>query len=161
MFEFGTFVVSIVTFLIMFWIIKVYGFGPLAKMLEQRRVHIETQISEAEQNRMQAEQYIQEQRQLLEQTRQEAKEIMEAARVRAEEHARDIIRDAQAEAERLLQETRELIERERTEALNAVLDKVAGLTVELATKLLHNHVSAAVHEDMIAEAEKKLGELVC
>lgn len=161
MFELGTFLLSIISFLIVFWIISKVGFKPLAKMLEQRRIHIETQISEAEQGRMQAEKILAEQRQLLEQARHDAKEMMDAARMRADEQARAMIREAQAEAARILEENRAQIERERNEALQAVLDKVAGLSVELTTKLLHNHVSSAVHEEMLAEAEKKLGELVC
>lgn len=161
MFEFGTFIVSILGFLIMFWIIKVYGFAPLAKMLEQRRLFVEGQLSEAEQGRIQAEQYLQEQRQLLEQARQQAKDLLESARVRSEDQAREIIAAAQAEANRLLEEGRELIERERTEVLNEVLAKVSSLTVEISEKLLREHVTEQVHDEMVVEAEKRVGELVC
>lgn len=161
MFELGTFIFSILCFLLMFWIVSRFGFKPIAKMLEQRRVHVETQIADAERGRIEAERILAEQQQLLEQARSDAKNLLEAARVRADEQARTIIQEAQAESERVLAEGRALIERERAEALNEVLKKVTGLTVELTTKLLHNHVNAQVQEEMLSEAEKRLGELVC
>lgn len=160
-FQLGTFLVSIITFVIMFLIIRAYGFKPMAKMLEQRRKHIETQINEAEQGRTQAEKLLAEQRQLLDQARNDAKNLLDAARVRAEEQANQILADAKVEAGRLLEEGRKLIERERTEAVNAVLSQVANLSVDLTSKLLKGHVTPAVHEDMLKEAEQELGELVC
>lgn len=161
MFEFGTFILSIVSFLIVFWIIAKVGFKPLGKMLQDRRMYIENQIIDAEQGRKDADRVLAEQRQLLEQSRVEAKNLLDTARVRADEQAREIIREAQAEAQRVLEENRAAIARERSEALNEVLTKVSQLTVELTTKLLHNHVSEAVHQEMLTEAEKSLGELVC
>jgi F-type H+-transporting ATPase subunit b len=161
LFELGTFLVSIITFLILFWLIKRFGFEPLAKMLEQRRVHIETQISEAEKNRAEAEALLAEQRRLLEEARQEARRLIESAQTRADEQARQIVAEAQAEAQRILEEGRQVIERERTEALGAVLERVSQLTVELATQLLREHATPQVHEEMLREAEKRLGELVC
>lgn len=148
-------------FLVMFWIVSRFGFKPIAKMLEQRRVHVETQIQEAERGRAEAESILAEQQRLLEQARNDAKNLLEAARVRADEQGRQLIQEAQAEAERILADGRALIERERAEALNEVLTKVAGLTVELTTKLLQNHVTSQVQEEMLSEAEKRLGELVC
>lgn len=161
MFETGTFVMSIVMFLIMFWIVSYFGFKPIARMLESRRVHVTTQIEDAEKGRSEAEAILAEQKRLLEEAKNEARAIMEAARARADEQAQQLIRDAQAEAERVIAEGRELIERERTEALTAVLTKVSNLTVELTTKLLQSHVTAEVQQEMLSEAEKRLGELVC
>lgn len=161
MFEVGTFVVSIITFLILFWLIQKFGFKPLANVMEQRRLHVEKQISDAEDHRDEAEKLLAEQRALLEQARLDARNLLDAARSRADEQSRTIIAEAQAESQRLLDEARQLIERERTEALNATLEKVAGLTVELADRLLRNHVTETVHQEMLQEAEKQLGELVC
>lgn len=161
MFELGTFIFSIVAFLLMFWIVSAVGFKPIAKMLEQRRVHVTSQIEEAEKSREEAERILAEQQRVLEESRKEAKAILEAARVRAEEQARTILQEAQAESARILEDGRALIERERAEAMNEVLSRVANLTVELTTKLLAEHVTAQVQEEMLAKAEKRLGELVC
>lgn len=161
MFELGTFVFSIIMFLIMFWIVSHFGFKPIQGMLEKRRDHVTTQIEDAERGRSEAEAILAEQKRLLEEAKNEARAIMDAARARADEQAQQLIRDAQAESERVLAEGRELIERERTEALNEVLTKVSELTVELTTKLLQNHVTDMVQKEMLAEAEKRLGELVC
>ena len=161
MFELGTFIVSIIGFLILFWLIKVYGLPPLARMLEKRRQYVESQLGEAEQNRAQAEEILSEQRRLLEQARQQARDMLEAARARAEEQARDIVGQAQSEAQRLLEANRQMLERERAEAMQSVLAAVSALTVEISEKLLRRHVTEDVHADMLREAEQRLGELVC
>lgn len=160
MFELGTFIFSIIVFLLMFWIVSYFGFRPIANMLEKRRDHVTTQIEDAEQLRSEADAILAEQRRLLDEAKNEARAIMDAARSRADESAQQLIKDAQAEAERVIAEGRELIERERAEALNEVLTKVSSLTVELTTKLLQNHVTDQIQQEMLAEAETRLGELV-
>ncbi|MCY0869824.1 MAG: F0F1 ATP synthase subunit B [Firmicutes bacterium] len=160
-FQFGTFLFSIITFLILFWIIAKVGFKPLARMFEQRRLYVETQLGEAEANRAQAEQFLAEQREALEHARKQALDTMEAARKRADEQAREIVAAAQAEATRLLEENRRMIARERDEAMAEVLGRVSDLTVQISEKLLRKHVTQAVHDEMVKEAEKQLGELVC
>ncbi|MDP9727761.1 F0F1 ATP synthase subunit B [Alicyclobacillus tolerans] len=161
MFELGTFIVSIISFLIVFWIISKVGFKPLANVMEQRRVYVTSQLEDAEKNRHEAERLLEEQRKLLEQTRQEAKNILDAARQRADEQARQMLKEAQEEAARILAEGRELIERERAEAMNQAMQRMTELSVQLTSKLLHSYANEQVHAEMIKEAEQKLGELVC
>ncbi len=161
MFEFGTFIVSIVTFLILFFVIRHFGFEPFNNILEKRRQFVIDQLNDAERNRQQAEQLLDEQRQLLENARQQARELLEAARRRADEQGREIVRLAQEEAQRLLETNRQLIERERAEAMDSVLSAVSSLTVELSEKLLRRHSGEVEHQAMIEEAEARLGELVC
>ncbi|WP_067624855.1 F0F1 ATP synthase subunit B [Alicyclobacillus acidiphilus] len=160
-FQFGTFIFSIISFLIVFLIIQRFAFKPLAKMLEQRRKHVESQIADAEKSREEAASLLAEQRKLLEEARKEAKNLLDAARVRADEQAREILQRAEEEASRILEQNRAAIVRERDEALAAVTNRVAELSVELTAKLLHNHVSPELHKEMVDEAEKRLGELVC
>lgn len=160
-FQVGTFVFSIISFLIVFFIVQRFAFKPLARMLEQRRKHVETQIHEAEKSREEAANMLSEQKRLLDEARKEAKHLLDAARVRSDEQAREMIQKAADEASRILEENRAVIARERDEALAAVTARVAELSVELTTKLLHNHVSTELHQEMVTEAEKRLGELVC
>ena len=161
MFEFGTFVVSILTFLVLFLIIRRFGFDKFNNILEKRRQFVIDQLNEAEHNRLMAEQHLNEQKQLLEAARHQAHELLETARQRADEQAREIVRTAQDEAQKLLEANRELIERERDEAMNTVLAAVSSLTVDLSEKLLRRHSGDVEHQAMIAEAEAQLGELVC
>ena len=161
MFEFGTFIVSIVTFLILFFVIRHFGFEPFNNILEKRRQFVIDQLNEAERNRQQTDRLLDDQRQLLEDARQQARELLEAARRRADEQGREIVRLAQEEAQRLLETNRQLIERERAEAMDSVLSAVSSLTVELSEKLLRRHSGEVEHQAMIEEAEARLGELVC
>lgn len=160
-FQLGTFIFSIISFLIVFFFIQRFAFRPLSNMMDQRRKYVETQIIDAEKSREEAANLLSEQKRLLDEARKEAKQLLDAARVRSDEQAREILQKAEDEATRILEENRAAIVRERDEALAAVTTRVAALTVELTTKLLHDHVSPSLHDEMISEAEKRLGELVC
>lgn len=160
MFELGTFVVSIVGFLIVFWIIFHYGYKPFANILDKRRQYVESQITDAEQRKVQADAVLAENQKLLDDARRQSKEFLESARLRADEHMRSVIEAAEKESRRLLEEAREQIERERKETLDTVLQTASALTVQIAEKLLMNHITAAVHEELQQEAEARLGELV-
>lgn len=160
MFELGTFLVSIVGFLIVFAIIFKLGYKPFARILEARRVYVETQVSEAEQRKLQAEEILAENQRILEDARRQSREILDTARLRADEHLRSVVENAEKESKRLLEEAREQIERERKETLATVLQSASALTVQMAEKLLLNHVTPAVHEELEKEAKERLGELV-
>ena len=160
MFELGTFVVSIVGFLIVFWIIFHYGYKPFANILDKRRQYVESQITDAEQRKVQADAVLAENQKLLDDARRQSKEFLESARLRADEHMRSVIEAAEKESRRLLEEAREQIERERKETLDTVLQTASALTVQIAEKLLMNHITTAVHEELQQEAEARLGELV-
>ncbi len=160
MFELGTFIVSIVGFLIVFWIIFHYGYKPFANILEKRREYVEAQITDAEARKVQADSVLAENQKLLEDARRQSKEILENARLRADEHMRSVIEAAEKESRRLLEEAREQIERERKETLDTVLQTASALTVQVAEKLLMNHVTEPVHAELEKEAEERLGELV-
>ncbi|KUO95264.1 F0F1 ATP synthase subunit B [Ferroacidibacillus organovorans] len=161
MFELGTFVVSIVTFLILFLIIRKVGFEPLNNMLEKRRQYVMNELSEAERARKMSEAHLNEQKAILEDAKRQVKEMLDTARVRADDQAREILLQAQEEAQRLLESNRQLIERERAEAMNAVLASVASLTVQISEGLLRHHVTETEHQSMMDEAQQRLGELVC
>ncbi len=160
MFELGTFIVSIVGFLIVFWIIFHYGYKPFANILEKRREYVESQITDAEQRKVQADAVLAENQKLLEDARRQSKEILENARLRADEQMRSVLEAAEKESRRLLEEAREQIERERKETLDTVLQTASALTVQVAEKLLMNHVTEPVHAELEKEAEERLGELV-
>ena len=159
-FELGTFIVSIVGFLIIFWIIFHYGYKPFAGILEKRRLYVESQITDAEARKVQADTVLAEHQKMLEDARKQSKEILETARLRADEHMRSVIEAAEKESRRLLEEAREQMERERKETLDTVLQTASALTVQVAEKLLRNHVTQPVHEELEKEAETRLGELV-
>ena len=160
MFELGTFIVSIVGFLIVFCIIFHFGYKPFANILEKRREYVESQITDAEQRKVQADAVLAENQKLLEDARRQSKEILENARLRADEQMRSVLEAAEKESRRLLEEAREQIERERKETLDTVLQTASALTVQVAEKLLMNHVTEPVHAELEKEAEERLGELV-
>jgi F-type H+-transporting ATPase subunit b len=80
LFEPSSFFVAIVSFLILFWLLKRYAFGPLFSIMEQRRVLVQSQLSNAESNRLESEKLLTEQKQAIIDAKKSAYDILEQAR---------------------------------------------------------------------------------
>ena len=71
------FVLSIIAFIILYFLLQKYAFGKLFAVMEKRRELVAQQLEEAAASRTQAQSFIEEQKQALSAARQEAFDIVE------------------------------------------------------------------------------------
>src|ERR1041385_4697426 len=76
----GLMIWTIVCFLITLFVLKRYAFGPIQKMLDERRDRIQRSIEEGEHARQEARNLLEERRSLIGQARGQAEEILAEAR---------------------------------------------------------------------------------
>ena len=95
----GSFIIQIIAFAILFVLLKKYAFGPLLGVMQKRQEQIENQLKNAEKNRDEAEKLLKDQNDALQKVRIEAHEIIENARNSSSKQANDIIEASKAEAE--------------------------------------------------------------
>src|SRR3981189_2362685 len=76
----GLMIWTVVCFFITFFVLKRYAFGPIQKMLDDRREQIRRSIEEAENAREEARRLLEEHRALMNQARSEAEQILAEAR---------------------------------------------------------------------------------
>src|SRR2546421_6970697 len=76
----GLMIWTIVCFLITLFVLKRYAFGPIQKMIDDRRERIRQSIEEAEHARAEARRLLEEHRSLIGQARGEAEQILAEAR---------------------------------------------------------------------------------
>jgi F-type H+-transporting ATPase subunit b len=76
----GLMIWTIVCFLITLWVLKRYAFGPIQKMLDDRREQIRRSIEDAEHSRDEARKLLEEHRELMNQARSDAEKILAEAR---------------------------------------------------------------------------------
>jgi F-type H+-transporting ATPase subunit b len=156
-FEWTTFVFAIIAFLILYWLLSKYAFGPLFGIMEKRKEHIQEQIQSAEKNRQETEKLLAEQKRAIQEAKQQAYEIMEQARATSASQAEEIIRQAKEEAMRLKEEALKDIENEKNKAVAAVRSQVSAMSVLIASKIIEKQIDEKSQEQLIEHYLNEVG----
>jgi len=147
------------SFLLLFWVLKKFAWGPLMKMMESRRDNIESMLTQAEQDRQQAEQIKREYQEEMRKARQEAQEVIANATKLSETRAAEIIAAASEEADKLKKAALVDIGRERDKAILEVKAQVAEISIMVAEKIIRQKLDMASQGHLIDQFIQEVGEL--
>lgn len=145
----SSFVLAIIAFLILYFLLNKYAFGPLFSVMEKRKERVLGELEGAEQARKQAEQYINEQREALQQARKDAYDIIEQSKVTSNKQAENIINQARDEATRLKDEAIRDIESEKNKAVAALRTEVGDMSVLIASKIIEQQIDGKSQEELV------------
>jgi F-type H+-transporting ATPase subunit b len=148
----GLMIWTIVAFLITLWVLKRYAFGPIQKMLDDRRDQIRRSIEEADNARDEARKLLEEHRALIGQARSDAEGIIAEARKTRESMEQRMREETEAERQRRLEETRREIAAETQRALEQIRSEVADLTLEATSIVVGKKLDADRDRELISEA---------
>jgi len=148
----GLMIWTIVAFLITLFVLRKYAFGPIQKMIDQRREHIEQSIASADEARAEAHRLLEEHKQLIGQARGEAEEILAAARKTGQAMEQRMKEETETERQRRIEETRKEIAGETTRALAQIRAEVADLTLEAASRVVGKTLDSERDRELISEA---------
>lgn len=151
-------VATVVFFLILVVVLKKIAWGPLMKVMEERENFVAEEIEAAELSRKDAAVALEDATAQLKQTRQEAEDIIEKAKNAGVKQEQDIIASARLEANRIKQAAQEDIRNEKENALQALQDQVASLSVLIASKVIEKEINAQDQDRLIADYIKEVGE---
>src|SRR5919197_3586753 len=152
----GLMIWTIVCFLITLYVLKRYAFGPIQKLIDERRERIRQSLNEADRAREEARKLLEEHRQLIGQAQTQAEEILSDARRVAEASERRMRDELEADRQRRLEETRRQIEAETRRALEQIRVEVVELSMLAASKVTRKSLDDDDHRRLIEEA---VGEL--
>ena len=99
----GLMIWTIIFFLITFFVLKRYAFGPIQKVIDDRRDRIRQSIEEAERARTEAQQLLEEHRKLIGQARGDADRILTEARRVADAQRERAKEETEADRQRRLE----------------------------------------------------------
>jgi F-type H+-transporting ATPase subunit b len=148
----GLMIWTIVCFFITFFVLKRYAFGPIQKMLDDRREQIRRSIEEAENARAEARTLLEEHRQLIGQARTDAEAILADARKTADAMGQRMREETEVERQRRLEETRREISAETARALEQIRSEVADLTLEATSIVVGRKLDSDRDRELITEA---------
>jgi F-type H+-transporting ATPase subunit b len=106
------------------------------KAFKDRRANIEGKLEEAERERQEADQLLEQYRRRLRDAEDETQRILEEARTNAERVRRELLAKAEADAGRELERARQAIRSERDQAIGQLRNEVGTLAIELATRVV-------------------------
>jgi F-type H+-transporting ATPase subunit b len=148
----GLMIWTIVCFLIALFVLKRYAFGPIQGMLDKRQESIQTSIKAAEDARDEAQNLLEQHKQLIGEARGEAEGILAEARKTRESMERRMKDETETERQRRLEETRKEIAAETSRALDQIRAEVADLTLEAASRVVGKTLDAERDRELITEA---------
>ena len=148
----GLMIWTIVCFLIALFVLKKYAFGPIQKMIDERRDQIRRSIEEADNARNEARQLLEEHKALMQEARGQAEQIIAEARKTRESMELRMREETEAERQRRLEETRREIAAETARALEQIRAEVADLALEATSIVVGKKLDSDRDRELISQA---------
>ena len=139
--EWGTTIVTIITFIILLALLKKFAWGPLKEVMDKRERDINRDIDEAEEAKLNAQKLEEENKKTLKETQDEVHHILEDARIQARKQHEEIIKDAHERANGMIETAQSEIKSEKERALADINNQVSELSVLIASKVLQKEIS--------------------
>jgi F-type H+-transporting ATPase subunit b len=125
-----------IAFLILLFLMYRTVFPSINKAFQDRRANIEGKLEQAEKERDEAEQLLEQYRRRLRDAEDETQRILDEARSNAERVRRDLLAKAETDAGRELDRARQAIRAERDQAIRQLRKEDGSLSVEMATRVV-------------------------
>src|ERR671931_916165 len=148
----GLMIWTIVAFLVTLFVLKRYAFGPVQKLIDDRRARIAQSIEEADRAREEARHLLEEHRKLIGRAKSEAEEILAEARRVADAQRERVRVLPEGDRQRRLEETRRQIEQATQQALGEIREEVGRLSLLAAEKITRKSLTGDDQRRLIDEA---------
>jgi F-type H+-transporting ATPase subunit b len=143
-----------ITFGIAVFILWRFAFGPVQKLIDDRRAQVRESLETAESTRDEAARLLAEYKETLASVRAEAEEILERSRKAGETTRNEIVDEARRQAQRTVEQAQEQIERDVRGALQQLKGELASLTLSATEQVVGRSLDDADHRRLIDEALK-------
>jgi F-type H+-transporting ATPase subunit b len=148
----GLMVWTIVAFVICLWVLKKYAFGPVQKVIDDRRDRIRESIEEADRAREEARNLLEEHRKLIAQAKSEAEAILREARKVADAQRERMRAELEDDRQRRIEETTRQIDQAKVQALGEIRREIASLTVIATEKVTRKALTEEDQRRLIDDA---------
>lgn len=150
-------IITIIAFIVLYFLLQKYAFSKLFSIMEQRRELVMSQLAEAANSKKAASDYVEEQRKALEQARLEAQGIIETSRQTSNAQADQLLVQAKEESLRIKNDAMRDIESEKNKAVAALRGEVGRVSVQIASKLLEKEIDEKSNEGLVDQYLKDVG----
>ncbi len=148
----GLMIWTAITFGISVFVLWRFAFGPLQKIIDQRRAQVAETLETAEETRAEAARLLAEYRETLASVRAEAEDILERSRKAGDTTKAEILDEARRQAQRTVDKAQEQLERDVRVALQELKGEIAGLTLLASEQVVGKSLDDDDHRRLIDEA---------
>lgn len=156
--QWGTIIVTLITFIILLALLRTFAWGPLKNIMDERQNAINSDIDNAAKQNADAKRYAEENKALLLQTQTEVQTMMENAKAQAKQEQEQMINDANARANRLVADAQVEIENEKKRAIADINDRVAELSVLIASKVINKEIDENDQKALVSQYIQEAGD---
>jgi len=130
------------SFLIVFFLLKKFAWGPILGMIKEREKSIEDALQKAESAKEDMKLFQNQNEKLMNEAKAERDGMLRDARQLRETTIAEAKDKATAEAERIITAAKAEIQNEKKQAINEIKNQVAVLSIEIAEKILKSELSS-------------------
>ena len=152
----GLFIWTILTFLVLFFVLAKFAWKPLLAALEARENTIRSSLEDAEKAKTELERLNAESEEIIAKARSEAQSIHVEARAAAEKIKTDLMSEAEEDAGKIRDEAEKQIRVEKEKAINEIRQEVVDLSLAVAEKVIKKNLSKEHNQDLIENSLKNL-----
>lgn len=158
--NFWTALVTLINFLVLFFVAKHFLIGPVMKIIQDRQDEIDGLYSDASTAKADAEAKQAEYQAKLNDAQAASERIVKEAVARGQNREEEIIREANREAAAIMEKANADIAMEKKKALNDAKDEISEIAMAIAGKVVGRELNAADQSKLVDEFINGLGESV-
>ena len=152
----GLYIWTIITFLLLFYVLAKFAWKPLLSMLEERENLIKRSLSDAETAREELQKINLESEAIITKARTDAQSILSDGKAAAEKIKEDTVAKAKEEASKIREDAKQQIKAEKDRAISDIKKEVVDLSLNVAEKLIKKNISEKDNASLIEESLEKI-----
>lgn len=152
----GTILMTLISFLLVIYIVYKFAWKPIDKILAERQAQITKDIDAAHQLKLESEEALAKSKKEIEESLTRAQTIVNHAKDHGQETANKIIKDAETKAEILIEKTHTDLNRQRRQFHREMEESILNISVMMAQKVLQREITDQDHRDYIHEFIERL-----
>ena len=145
----GLVVWTVITFLILLFVLKKIAWKPILSALNEREGAIKESLEKAEKAKEEAQKILQENQSSLLKAEEESRKIIEQSRVYADKLKEQMIKESKEQAKKIIDDASAEIEQKKTDAFNELKTKVAEIAIQTAEKILSENLDKDSNKKLV------------
>ena len=155
----GLYVWTILTFLLLFFLLTKFAWKPLLKALAEREEKIRSSLEKADEAQQKLERLGAEGEEIIGKARAEAQSIVSDGKKASEKVRGEIETKAKEKANTIVAQAEKQINAEKEQAISDIRGEVAALSIQIAEKLIRKNLSKKDNMPLIKESLDKAGKI--
>ena len=155
----GLFVWTILSFLLLMFLLSKFAWKPLLKMLNEREEKIRTAIEKAENAEKKLETLNEQGEKLLSDARSESQKLLLSTKETAQNLKEEIEREAKQKATSIIDQARLQIQAEKNQVLSEIKNELSSFSIMIAEKLIKKNINKDDNMKLINESIEKVNKI--